>query len=168
MQGALQAQQSEPNHLLDRKRRVGALQMGSMGLPLVEDDSQLAAASALHSLSMGSCTPFSSCRRAPVEEVNGFAGHDSQSADVASTQTVHLTIAMLIERASETRQTMCIDGNHCCVQQTLLRYKCLHANTSEIDLTSGEQFPWKQLFLNIPFDKAQKVIGDVSWLSTWS
>ena len=104
---------------------------------------------------MGSCT-----KRAPVEEVYGSAGHDSQSADAASTQTVHLTIAMLIERAPETRQTMCIDGNHCCVQQTLLRYKCLRANTSEIDLTSGEQFPWKQLFLNVPLDEAQKVIGE--------
>ena len=40
-----------------------------------------------------------------VEEVTQSAHHDSQVA-AASTQTVHLTIAMLIAMASETRQTM--------------------------------------------------------------
>ena len=36
---------------------------------------------------------------------------------------------------------------------------CLDANASEIDLTSGEKYPWKQMFLCIPFEKAQRIIG---------
>ena len=88
-----------------------------------------------------------------VEEVTDSACHDS------GTQTVHLTIAMLIAMASETRQTM-LGANRCCLEQIRLRRMCQTANISEVDLTSGEKFPWKQLFKGIPLDKAQKVIGE--------
>ena len=88
-----------------------------------------------------------------VEEVTDSARHDS------GTQTVHLTIAMLIAMASETRQTM-LGANRCCLEQIRLRRMCQTANISEVDLTSGEKFPWKQLFKGIPLDKAQKVIGE--------
>ena len=88
-----------------------------------------------------------------VEEVTDSARHDS------GTQTVHLTIAMLIAMASETRQTM-LGANRCCLEQIRLGRMRQTANISEVDLTSGEKFPWKQLFKGIPLDKAQKVIGE--------
>ena len=72
-----------------------------------------------------------------VEEVTQSAHHDSQVA-AASTQTVHLTIAMLIAMASETRQTM-LGANRCCLEQIRLRRMCQTANISEVDLTSGEK-----------------------------
>ena len=74
----------------------------------------------------------------------------------ASTQTVHLTIDMLTAMAPETRPLMFGSTNG-----TIdLRNMCLSANISEVDLTSGEKLPWKQLFKGIPLGMAQKVIGE--------
>ena len=53
-----------------------------------------------------------------------------------------------------------LGANRCCLEQSRLCRMCRNANTSEVDLTSGEKFPWKQLFKGIPLDKAQKVIGE--------
>ena len=36
---------------------------------------------------------------------------------------------------------------------------CHNADKSEIDLTSAKTFPWKALFLSIPFEKAERIIG---------
>ena len=100
-----------------------------------------------------------------VEEVTQSAHHDSQVA-AASTQTVHLTIPMLIANVSEqillepiARSQTMLGANRCCLEQIRLCRMCRNANTSEVDLTSGEEFPWKQLFKGIPLHMAQIVIG---------
>ena len=73
-------------------------------------------------------------------------------------QPVHLTIHMVNEMPPEDRQTM-FGPNRCCLEQMLLRQICLNAKVAEMDLTSGEKFPWKQMFRCIPFEKAKTIIG---------
>ena len=94
--------------------------------------------------------PFIASRH-EVEEVTDSARHDS------GTQTVQFTIAMLVSMADETHT---LKANRCTLEQTRLGRRCQTANTSEADLTSGEKFPWKELFWSIPLDKAEKVIGE--------
>ena len=73
----------------------------------------------------------------------------------ASTQTVHLTVPMLTEMVPETGKTMFGSKK----KTHRLRSRCLFVNISEGDLTSDEKSPWKQLFLCIPFEQAQRIIG---------
>ena len=84
--------------------------------------------------------------------------HPSQPSAAARRPKVHLTSGMVNEWPPEDRQTM-FGPKRCCLEQRRLREMCLDANVSEIDLTSGEKFPWKQMFLCIPFAKAQRIIG---------
>ena len=86
-----------------------------------------------------------------VEEGTDSARHDS------GTQTVQFTIDMLVAMADETPELL---ANRCTLEQIRLGRRCQIANISEADLTSGEKFPWKELFKGIPLDKAQKVIGE--------
>ena len=80
-----------------------------------------------------------------VVEVTQSAHHDIQVA-AASTQTVHLTIPMLIANVSEqillepiARSQTMLGANRCCLEQIRLRRMCQNANISEVDLTSGEK-----------------------------
>ena len=73
----------------------------------------------------------------------------------ASTQTVHLTVPMLTEMAPETGKTMFGSKK----KTDRLRSRCVAVNISEVDLTSDEKSPWKQLFLCIPFEQARRIIG---------
>ena len=84
--------------------------------------------------------------------------HPSQPSAAARRPKVHLTSGMVNEWPPEDRQTM-FGPKRCCLEQRRLREMCLDANVSEIDLTSGEKFPWKQMFLCIPFAEAQRIIG---------
>ena len=72
-------------------------------------------------------------------------------------QPVHLTVAMVNEMPPEDRQTI-FGPNRVCLEQRRLRQMCRDANATEIDLTSGEKFPWKQMLRCIPFEKAQRII----------